>query len=83
MYLDSMEEALSYYDCIDEPHDYVKYTPLLFNRWYEWAKNYRQKDEDVLRPMGIKLGPDWMRSEFDGIDGFYQFYIEITQNING
>ena len=84
LYLDSMEEGLSYYDAIDEPHDYVKYTPKLFNLWFEWAKNYRPKQEDAMRPMGSgKIGPDWMRSEFDCLDTFYKFYIDITQDDNG
>jgi len=82
MYLDSAEETLSYYDHIDEPYDYVKYTPILFNKWVNWAKNYKQRDEDMMRPMGIKVGPDWMRGEFEGIDGFYQFYKEVIEHFN-
>lgn len=83
MYIDSVEEALSFYDNIDEPHDYVKYTPVLFNRWITWARNYKHKDEDTLRQFGTKIGPDWMRSEFDSLDSFYEFFISIIKDDNG
>lgn len=81
MYLDNVEETLSYYDNIDEPHDYVRYTPMLFSKWLDWAKSYKHKEEDVLRPMGERIGPDWMKSEFDCLDTFYKHYIDITQNL--
>jgi hypothetical protein len=83
MYLDSVEEVLSFHDGIDEPHEYVKQTPRLFNKWAEWAKSYKSKDEDTMRPFGVKTGPDWMKSEFDCLDTFYKFYIDILQNDNG
>ena len=80
LYLDSVEETLSYYDSIDEPYEYVKYTPLLFNKWFLWAKSYKHKDEDSMRPMGAaKLGPDWMRGDFESINSFYEFFIETLE----
>ncbi len=80
MYLDSIEETLAYYDNIDEPHDYVKYTPMLFNQWVQWAKSYKPTGDNAMRQFGIKVGPDWMKSEFDSLDTFYKHYINITQN---
>lgn len=83
MYLDSVEDALSYYDSVDEPHDYVRYTPLLFNRWLDWARMHKPKEEDAMRPMGgAKLGPDWMRSEFENIGAFYDFYTALLRDFN-
>lgn len=83
MYLDSAEETLSFYDEIDDPHDYVKFTPKLFNQWCSWARMYKKTDQDSLRPMGTKIGPDWMKSEFDNIDTFYKHYTNITEDTNG
>lgn len=81
MYLDSVEETLSYYDSIDDPCDYVKYTPILFNKWCTWARMHKPNSEEQIRPFGQKLGPDWMRTEFVSLDTFYTFYIEITKDI--
>lgn len=78
-YLDSVEELLSYYDEVDEPYDYVKFTPILFNRWTDWARKYKVKDQDALRPFGERLGPDWMKSEFSGLEDFYQYYLALLE----
>jgi hypothetical protein len=80
MYLDSVEETLSYYDSVSEPHDYVKYTPKLFNMWLEWARNYKPREEDQLRPFGVHIGPDWMKSEFENINAFYEFYASLLND---
>jgi len=80
-YLDSIEEALSCFDHLDEPHKYVQYTPFLFNKWANWARAYKSKDEDTMRPMGgPKIGPEWMKSEFDCLNTFYEFYISICND---
>lgn len=70
---------LSYYTDIDEPCEYVKYTPFLFNKWSSWARAY-QPDKNVLRPLGEKSGPDWMRDKFDCLETFYQFYISLFKD---
>jgi len=81
MYLDSTEEALSFYDTVSDPYKYVLYTPTLFNRWCQWARNYKTNNQDQLRPFGQKLGPDWMRSDFDNLEIFYQFYTDLIRDI--
>ena len=77
LYLDTVEEVLSYYTDIDDPCEYVKYTPNLFNRWSKWARTHKPEQQDSLRPFGQKLGPDWMKTDFDGLETFYQFYIDL------
>ena len=81
MYLDNVEETLAYHENINLPNDYIRYTPSLFNKWADWARSYKPKDDGSLRPMGgDKVGPDWARTEFDSLDTFYKFYVEVTEN---
>ena len=80
MYLDSTKETLSYFDNIDEPFEYVKQTPLLFHKWVDWAKIHKPSEGDVLRPMGDKMGPSWMRCDFEDLNAFYEFYISLLED---
>ncbi len=81
MYLDSIEETLSYYENISEPYNYVKYTPSLFNKWCDWARGYKAPENDSsMRSFGEKVGPDWMKGEFVDLKGFYEHYTDIILN---
>lgn len=53
-------------------------TPGLFNKWMRWARTYKPKEENVFREFGIKIGPDWARTEFKDLDDFYMYYIDIV-----
>jgi len=34
-----------------------------------------------MRPMGgEKLGPDWMRGDFDSLNTFYLFFLELLES---
>lgn len=78
-YLDSVDEVLGYYEEIDEPCEYVKMTPKLFNKWSAWARKYKPKESEIMRPFGEKIGPDWARTEFNNLEDFYIFYRDLLE----
>jgi hypothetical protein len=59
---------------------YVKMTPKLFNKWSEWAKTYKPKEDNAIREFGAVIGPDFMRIEFKDLEDFYQYYSGLIEN---
>lgn len=54
------------------------YTPKLFFAWADWAKKY-ESPKDNIRPFGEQIGPDWMETDFESLEYFYNYYTEITE----
>ena len=77
-FLDNVDEFLDFYKNIPDPPDYVIYTPKLFYDWTEWAKNYKEP-KDYYRPFGEMIGPSWMINEFEDLESFYKFYLDIIK----
>ena len=76
-YLDKVDEALATIKFLDPPL-YIQHTPKLFNAWHKWSMDYKE-DEKMIRPMGNIPGPDWMKTEFKGLEDFYQYYLEFAE----
>jgi hypothetical protein len=58
-------------------------TPILFNEWYNWGKIVEEEMSNLenmrgeIRAMGDKVGPDWMKYEFNSYEEFYKHYCEL------
>ena len=74
-YFDKIDEALAATKLLDPPL-YIQYTPKFFNAWHKWSIYYKE-DENAIRPMGHIPGPNWMKTEFQGLEDFYQYYLEL------
>ncbi|MFH1328510.1 MAG: hypothetical protein ABIH76_06710 [Candidatus Bathyarchaeota archaeon] len=66
---------------VSKPPEYVIHTPDLFNVWHEWAARYKAPKENtgMIKPLGEKVGPYWMHYEFDGLEDFYKYYLELLR----
>jgi hypothetical protein len=76
-YFDMVEEVLAS-TTVSDPPLYVQYTPKLFNAWHKWSANYKESP-DAMMPLGQKVGPVWMQREFEGLEDFYQYYLELLE----
>ena len=78
LYLDKVYERIAMYDA-PSPLRYVIHTPVLFEAWSEWAESRPKRDRPSkeITPFGEIEGPSWMTTSYDGLEDFYQDYLEL------
>jgi len=48
-----VDEVLGYYSSIPQPSGYIIHEPREFNKWAEWAQQYKPKQDMSIMPLGI------------------------------
>ena len=81
MHLEYAYSQLAYFNEINDPPRFVMETPVLFDAWIKWAKIYKAPSDNIgtIKPLGEKVGPGWLRFEFENVDDFYGYYIDLLK----
>ena len=85
-YLDSVYEQIgSIEKGATRPPKYVTHTPIVFDVWLEWYNNLpypdQSPDKQEMKAMGQRNIPDEFTDEFDGLEEFYQHYMNLTREV--
>jgi len=83
IFLDNINEGISYYINASKPPKYVLFTPSLFDAWVQWYEILPEPDPKArsMMPLGTKIAPEWMKYEFNNLEEFYQHYMHITKEV--
>lgn len=60
------------YSEVPPPPIFIIHTPGEFNRWAEWARDFKKDDyKGMFQPFGVEFDID------EGIDGFINYYSSL------